>query len=139
MAPSYRLPENRKGTNGMNEINGTMMLKRNNWITKVFHALLISMLTVSIAAASPLTKPKADGLIGELETGYIGLVTEDVPAGIRQLVEEVNAKRKAGYQKIAAKQGTSLTDVEKVGAMTAFEKTLKGNYYRDASGVWRKK
>lgn len=122
----------------MNETNGTMM-KRNNWITNVFLALLISMMAASVAVASPLTKPKADGLIGEQANGYIGLVRKDVPADIRKLVDDVNAKRKAGYQKIAAKQGASLKDVEKVGGNTAIEKTLKGNYIRDANGVWRKK
>ena len=122
----------------MNETNGTMM-KRNNWITNVFLALLISMMAVSVAEASPLTKPKADGLIGEQADGYVGLVRQDVPADIRKLVNDVNAKRKAGYQKIAAKEGTSLKDVEKVGGNTAIEKTLKGNYIRDASGAWRKK
>ena len=124
----------------MNEINGTMMKKRNNWNSKVCLALLISMMTVSFAvAASPLTQPKADGLIGEQANGYIGLVTKNVPADIKQLVDEVNAKRKAGYQKIAARQGTSLADVERVGGNTAMEKTLQGNYVRDASGAWRKK
>jgi len=56
-----------------------------------------------------------------------------------QLVKEANAKRRAGYQRIAAQQGTTLADVEKVGGKTAIEKTLKGNYIRDASGVWRRK
>ena len=115
------------------------MMKRDNWITNIFLALLISMLTVSVAVASPLTKPKADGLIGEQANGYIGLVRQDVPADIKRLVNDVNAKRKAGYQKIAAKQGTSLADVERVGGNTAIEKTLRGNYIRDASGAWRKK
>lgn len=118
---------------------GTMMMKRDNWITNIFLALLISMMAISVAVASPLTKPKADGLIGEQANGYIGLVRQDVPADIRRLVNEVNAKRKAGYQEIAAKQGTSLTDVEKVGGKTAIEKTLRGNYIRDTSGTWRKK
>ncbi len=123
----------------MNEMNGTMMMKRNNWINKVFLALLISMMAVSVAVASPLTQPKADGLIGEQANGYIGLVKQDVPANIKKLVNDVNAKRKAGYQKIASKQGTSLSEVERVGGNTAIEKTLKGNYIRDASGVWREK
>lgn len=114
-------------------------MKRNNWVTNVFLALLISMMAVSVAVASALTKPKADGLIGEQANGYIGLVRQDVPADIRKLVDDVNAKRKAGYQKISAKQGTSLSDVEKIGGNTAIEKTLKGNYIRDASGNWRKK
>lgn len=120
-------------------MNGTKMMKPNNWITNVLLALLISMLTVSVALASALTQPKADGLIGEQANGYIGLVREDVPAEIRQLVDEVNAKRKAGYQKIAEKQGTSLADVEMIGGNKTIEKTLDGNYIRDGSGVWRKK
>ena len=114
-------------------------MKRDNWIKNVFLTLLISMLTVSVAVASPLTKPKADGLIGEQANGYLGLVQQDVPADIKKLVNDVNAKRKAGYQKIATKQGTSLSEVEKVGGNTAFDKTLRGNYIRDTSGVWRKK
>lgn len=124
----------------MNEKNGTMMMKRNNWITNVFLALLISMMAVSIAvAASPLTQPKADGLIGEQANGYIGLVKQNVSADVKKLVNDVNAKRRAGYQKIAKKQGTGLAEVERVGGNTAIEKTLKGNYIRDASGAWRKK
>ena len=131
---------NGKSSNWKNGMNGTMMMKRNNWISNVFLALVVSMMAVSIAgAASPLTQPKADGLIGEQANGYIGLVTGNVPADIRKLVNDVNAKRKAGYQKIAAKQGTSLADVERVGGNTAIQKTLSGNYIRDASGTWRKK
>ena len=123
----------------MNEMNGTMMMKRNNWITNVFLALLISMIAVSVAVASPLTQPKADGLIGEQANGYIGLVKQNVPADIKKLVNDVNAKRRAGYQKIAKKQGTSLADVERVGGNTAIDKTVRGNYIRDASGTWRRK
>jgi len=123
-----------------NEKNGTMMMKRNNWITNVFLALLISMMAMSVAvAASPLTQPKADGFIGEQANGYIGLVQQNVPADIKKLVNDVNAKRRAGYQNIAKKQGTSLAEVERVGGNTAIEKTLRGNYIRDASGNWRKK
>ena len=123
----------------MNEKSGTMMMKRNNWITNVFLALLISMMAMSVAIASPLSQPKADGLIGEQANGYIGLVKQNVPADIKKLVNDVNAKRRAGYQKIAKKQGTSLAEVERVGGNTAIEKTLRGNYIRDASGTWRKK
>ena len=115
-------------------------MKSNKWIGQIFAMLLISLMTVSIAAAeSPLTQPKADGLIGEQADGYIGLVAQNAPADIRKLVADVNAQRKAGYQKIAEKQGTSLSEVEKVGGNTAIEKTLPGNYIRDASGTWYRK
>jgi len=116
------------------------MMKLNNRFTQLIFVLLIGMMTAAVAVAdSPLTQPKADGLIGEQVNGYIGLVAEDVPANVRQLVKEVNARRKAGYQEIATKQGASLEDVERVGGNTAIEKTLPGNYVRDANGVWRKK
>jgi len=115
-------------------------MKSNNWIRQIFAALLISLIAVSVAVAnSPLTQPKADGLIGEQANGYLGLVTQNAPPDIRKLVNDTNAKRKAGYQEIAAKQGTSLSEVEKVGGMTAIEKTLRGNYIRDTNGNWRKK
>lgn len=115
-------------------------MKRYNWISVLFMALLISMTVTSVAiAASPLTEPKAQGLIGEQVDGYIGFVTANVPADVRKLVEDTNARRKAGYQKIAEQQGASLADVERVGGITAIEKTLPGNYIRDDSGVWKKK
>jgi len=119
--------------------DGTTMMKLENWTTKTLIALLTGMLAVAAAVAGPLTQPKADGWIGEQASGYIGLVRQDAPADIRKLVADVNAKRKAGYQAIANKQGVPLADVERVGGNTAIEKTLRGNYVRDASGVWRKK
>ena len=115
-------------------------MKSTKWTSKVFAAFLISLLTVFVAmASSSLTQPKADGLIGEQANGYLGLVAQNVPANVKKLVAEVNAKRKAGYQKIAAKQGTSLSEVEKVGGNKAIEKTLRGNYIRGANGTWHKK
>jgi len=131
---------NRQRTELINEKNGTMMMKPNNLITNVLFALLISLMTMSVAvAASPLAKPKADGLIGEQANGYIGLVKQNVSADIKKLVNDANANRRAGYQSIAKRQGTSMAEVEKVGGQTAMDKTLRGNYIRDASGVWRKK
>lgn len=116
------------------------MMKWNYWKTRIFFTLLISMIMVSVAvAASPFTQPKADGLIGEQANGYIGFVQQNVPADIKKLVNDVNAKRKAGYQKIAAGEGLSMAEVETVAGNKAIERTLSGNYIRDASGVWRKK
>jgi uncharacterized protein YdbL (DUF1318 family) len=114
-------------------------MKRDNWTSRAISALLISIVALSVAAAGSLTQYKADGLIGEQANGYIGIVSQNAPAEVKKLVAEVNARRKAGYQDIAKKQGTRLEDVEKVGGNKAIEKTLKGNYIRDAGGRWRKK
>lgn len=125
--------------NQKNGKNGRIM-KSTYWITRVSTVLMISLLTISVAvASSKLTQPKADGLIGEQANGYLGLVVPNAPSDVRKLVEQTNAKRKSGYQKIAAKQGASLSDVEKIGGNTAIEKTLRGNYIRDPNGTWRKK
>lgn len=116
------------------------MMNSSKWIKRLFITLFISLLAVSVAASeSPLTQPKAAGLIGEQADGYVGLVTQNVPADVRRLVDDVNAKRRAGYQQIAAKQGTPVSEVEKVGGKTAIEKTLPGNYVRDLNGNWYKK
>jgi len=126
----------------MNERNRSMM-NSNTWSRRFFVTLFIGLLTISVAAIaqneSPLTQPKAEGLIGEQADGYVGFVTQNVPADVRRLVEEVNAKRRAGYQQIAAKQGTPVSEVEKVGGKTAIEKTLPGNYIRDLNGNWYRK
>jgi len=114
-------------------------MKSNKWISKVVTVLIISILSVSVALASPLSKAKAEGLIGEQPNGYIGIVKQNAPADVKALVADVNTKRKAGYQKIAKKQGTGLSDVERVGGNTAIDKTLSGNYIRTAGGAWRKK
>ena len=110
-----------------------------NLSKKIIFALLISVLAVSVAIASNLSQAKADGYIGEQPNGYLGLVDNSAPANIKSLVANVNAKRKAGYEKIARKQGTSLGEVEKVGGKTALEKTLQGNYIRSSDGRWSKK
>ena len=115
-------------------------MNSSKWIKQIFVMLLVSLISVSVTGAgSQLTQPKADGLIGEQANGYLGLVSQNVPPDIKKLVAEVNAQRKAGYQRIAAEQGTSLSEVEKVGGLTAIEKTLPGNYIRDTNGVWRRK
>jgi len=114
-------------------------MKLNKCTTKIFLALLIGLLSISVAYASALSEAKASGLIGEQLNGYLGLVQQNAPDHVKVLIADVNAKRKAGYQKIADRQGTSLRDVEKVGGQTAIEKTLRGNYIRSPSGSWQKK
>ncbi len=92
--------------NRMYERNGSMTMKSNNWIRQIFSALFISLLAVSIAvASSPLTQPKADGLIGEQANGYLGLVTQNVPADIKKLVNETNAKAQGRLSENRCKAG----------------------------------
>lgn len=100
-------------------------------------ALLLLIVTESFAAS--LSEAKADGWIGEQPDGYIGLVRNDAPPDVQALVSDVNAKRRAEYERIAQRQGAPVSEVEKVGGMTAIEKTRPGHYIMDTSGRWRKK
>ena len=100
---------------------------------------LFSLATAGTVFAATLADAKAAGWIGEKPDGYIGLVRADAPADVQSLVSEVNALRKAEYERIARQQGAPLDEVEKVGGVTAIEKTQSGHYVMDASGRWRRK
>ena len=87
-------------SNRKNGKNGRIM-KSTHWIRPFLAALLISLLAVSVAvAASKLSQPKADGLIGEQSNGYLGLVVSNAPANIRKLVEETNASARPATRKL---------------------------------------
>ena len=116
-----------------------LQTKARRWFGALPICLIIMSLGISSAMAGALDQPKADGMIGEQANGYLGLVRQDVPANIKALVRDVNAKRKARYQRIAGKQSVAVSEVEKVGGTTAIDRTLRGNYIKDSSGRWRKK
>ena len=109
-----------------------------------FHrfSLVLALMVFAVATtgwAADLSSAKADGWIGEKPDGYIGLVRNDAPPDVQALVRDVNERRRAEYERIAQRQGAPLSEVEKVGGMTAIEKTRPGHYIMDASGRWRKK
>ena len=103
---------------------------------KSFVYLFILFFSSQLYAAD-LGTAKAEGLVGETPTGYIAAVT---PASgeIQALIEQINAKRKAHYQKIATKNGTSLTAIEQVAGETAIKKTASGHFI-NINGQWQKK
>lgn len=98
-------------------------------------ALLLSPLA---ALAVGLQQVKNDGLVGEQLNGYLGLVSAGAGAEVRALVADVNARRKAKYQSIAAQNGARLETVELLAGKKAIEKTRPGNYIQSATG-WKKK
>ncbi len=92
------------------------------------------------AHADALDDARATGQVGERADGYVALVNSGVSADIKTLVDDVNAKRRAAYQKIAAEKSVP---AEQIGAITA-EKIIReilkpGMYYMDAGGSWKQK
>lgn len=100
---------------------------------------LFCVLFAGTAYAATLQSAKDAGWIGEKPDGYLGLVRDEAPADVKALVDDVNAKRRAHYAKIAKQQGVPAAEVEKVGGATAIEKTSPGHFVMDQQGRWRRK
>ena len=107
---------------------------------KILKVLFIGLVALNVACvfAADLQQVKRDGLVGEQLNGYLGVVSAEADSEVRALVTDVNAKRKAHYKSIAAKNSTSLETVELLAGKKAIEKTESGNYIQSATG-WNKK
>ncbi len=90
------------------------------------------------AWSADLHAAKQAGLIGEKPDGYLGLV-RSAPADVQQLVARINQKRRAHYQKIAARNGTTLRQVELLAGKKAIQKTPSGYFIQTPSGQWKRK
>lgn len=120
-------------------MTGRLKSRRPSHMAASWAVALLSVLLATGALAASLSDAKEQGWIGEKPDGYIGLVRTDAPADVKALVDDVNAKRRAEYQRIAQQQGAPLNEVEKVGGMTAIEKTRPGHYVMNSAGRWRRK
>ena len=99
--------------------------------------LAASLFLGGTAFAMDLTAAKAKGLVGETPSGYIASVSG--AAEVEALVADINSRRKDEYQRISAGNGQSVSVVEKLAAQKLYERIAPGEYYRDASGAWKRK
>ena len=100
--------------------------------------LIAGLLWLPLAWAAELGPAKASGQIGEREDGYLGFVVDEPAADVVVLVKDVNAKRRAEYERIAAKNGLQRGQVEALAGQKAIERTAPGSYvYR--GGSWARK
>ena len=98
--------------------------------------IILSLLFSSLVFAIGLDEAKQKGLVGEKDNGYLGIVVAQ--SDVQSLVNDINAKRKAVYVKLAAKNGITVQQVEKLAAQKAYEKTDSGLYLW-INGKWVKK
>ncbi len=104
-------------------------------------ALLAGLLIAGIvapAAALDLEEARARGLVGETARGYIAPVQAPTPE-VTQLVNQVNAGRRAEYQRIARTTGTSLEAVEVSAAQKIFRQLPPGTFVQATGGSWSRK
>ena len=88
--------------------------------------------------AIDLHSAKEQGLVGEANTGYLAPVGAP-SAEVKALVAEVNAKRKAEFERTAAKTGATLVQVQARFYELAVQRTKPGHYYQDSGGSWKRK
>ena len=104
---------------------------------KIVTLILFSLLLIcQPALALDLQTAKAQGLVGETATGYLAPVKATPEA--QKLVNNINAKRKQHYQKIAKRNKTPLNAVEHLAGKKAIEKTPSGQFI-NINGSWKKK
>lgn len=108
-------------------------------LSRLSAAALSAVLIAAPAFALDFQSAKSQGLVGETISGYIAPVGS-TSAEVSAVVADVNAKRKAEYQRISAGNGQPLNVVEKLAAEKIIEQRLgAGDYYQDASGAWKRK
>ncbi len=98
---------------------------------------LLAVLFTPLSWSLDLREAKEQGLIGEQQDGYLGLIVNHPEAS--QIVKQINAKRKAKYQQLATQNGVSLQAVSQLAGQKAIEKTPTGQYVQSANGRWIKK
>ena len=85
---------------------------------------------------SALPAAKEAGLLGEQSNGYLGVVRASGNAA--EVAQQINAARKAEYQKVARDNDISLNDVELIAGQKAIDRTPRGQYIK-LNGQWRQK
>lgn len=106
--------------------------------TSILVVIMLSVFGSVSVFAQTLSEAKAQGLVGEKLSGYLG-APKKPSAKTQALIDNINQKRKAHYQKIAKKVGESLTVVETQAGKKAIDKTSAGNYIEKSPGQWAKK
>ncbi len=107
------------------------------FVLSALFALSLPVLAMDLQQAmSALGPAKAQGLVGEQPNGYLGVVATSAQA--KEIADLINQARKAEYQKLAAKNGIQLADVEAIAGKKAIEKTEPGQFIQ-LNGQWQKK
>jgi len=98
---------------------------------------ILCLLMAFTASALTLQEAKKSGFLGELPSGYIGMVKSNQEA--KSIMNSVNEKRLAHFKAIAKKNGLSVRQVAALAGSKFISKTSSGNYIKNSSGSWIKK
>jgi uncharacterized protein YdbL (DUF1318 family) len=97
----------------------------------------IGVLISAQAFAMDLAQARTQGIVGETSDGYVAAVTASPDAGV--VVSEVNARRRAEYEKISKENGQPVSVVGKVAAERIINGLPSGSYCKAPDGSWKRK
>lgn len=116
-------------------------------ITRIVLAWLAGgVLAFGVAAAqtsevkAKVDVAKAEGVVGEMWDGYLGLVHGAAEPDVKLAVQEINWGRSKVYAQAADRNKVAV----EVAGISAFKSIIEakiqpGQFYRDDQGVWLKK
>lgn len=110
-------------------------------IATLFAAMFAAATLMTAHAADPvIEQAKAQGIIGEMYTGYLGIVDQGkASADLKRRVEEVNAGRLQAYTDIASKNGQTVQTVGQLMAQKQVERAEAGELVKPSgSEPWTK-
>lgn len=110
-----------------------------NVATALLMSLVLALPAMALSldeAKNQLEDAKSQGLVGEMPTGYLGVVSAGGDAA--GIVDAINQARRAEYARIAEKHGIPVAEVEAVAGKKALEKTPSGQYIQK-DGRWVRK
>lgn len=108
-------------------------------VKRIFSAFVLVLLLAQSGWAIELHDAKAQGLVGEGNTGYLAAVKTPASNEVQALLSDVNAKRKAKFEGTAKSTGTTLEQVANRFYELAIQKTAAGHYYQERDGTWKQK
>ena len=101
--------------------------------------LAVALAATANASGMDLDRAKDQGLVGERADGYVGIVVAQTNSLVQAMVNQVNQKRRAAYEEIAKKNGTSVDAVALLAGEKLIERAPKGAWVTDPQGNWRQK
>jgi hypothetical protein len=113
-------------------------MRRRRWLRALTLLLALLLGAAGAAHAEDLDALKARGVLGEQADGYVGVVDANATAAQEAFAREVNAKRRAHYERIAAENGTPVEAVAQLAGEKLIAKAPSGQYIR-RNGGWVKK
>ncbi|WP_172799812.1 YdbL family protein [Croceicoccus bisphenolivorans] len=79
---------------------------------------------------------RANGTIGEKMDGYLGFVGSPSPT-LKQLVDDLNIRRKASYADRARSQGVTIEEFAFTQGCLLISRTVAGEKYQAPDGSWQ--